>query len=70
VVGAGDVHRLDAHVARHSTDLSGMATAPTGHPCGMAAGRRLTGGPACYAQYLFLFTQMFSNGFKFAPVKR
>jgi hypothetical protein len=69
-VGPGDVLRWDAHAVRHSSDPSGMAVVPTGRPCGAGAGRRLTGGLARYTQHIFLFIQMFSNGFKFEPVKR
>jgi hypothetical protein len=65
VVDPGDMHRWDAHMERHSSHLSGMTVAPMGHPRGMGAGRSLIGGPARYAQFLFLFIQMLSNGFEF-----
>jgi hypothetical protein len=63
-VGPSDMRQWDAHMVHHSSDLRGMAATPTGRPGSAAAGRRLTGGPARYAQYLFLFIQMLSNRFE------
>jgi hypothetical protein len=64
------MRRWDAHAVCHSSDPSGAAMALMEHTHGMSAGRRLTARPAQYAQYLFLFIQMFSIRFKFEPVKR
>jgi hypothetical protein len=69
VVGLGDVRQWDAHAARHCSDLNGTAAALMGHLRGTGAGR-MTGGPARYAQHIFLFIQMFSNRLEFEPVKR
>jgi hypothetical protein len=64
-VGPGDMRRWDAHMGRHSFDTSSEATGqrmvPMGRLCGVGAGRRLTGGPAWYAQFHFPFFKCFQT---------